>query len=187
GKATSYTDSFLIAASAVLTTSRRRCFALCGKSLGCRSIRSGSQQSHVAFVREQLILQLHVHRLTLNVLHLRIDGCGAELHLGFGCCGTAVDLVAHLVERRRVVAKLERLHRLRELFLKFCLLRLVYQLHRLGGAALHLKHVIVACFKCLFRCQVRVLQLLCGLDQVDLHLLQLSNVCGRDVVATHFH
>src|SRR5689334_1066009 len=100
GKATSYTDSFfLIAASAVLTTSRRRCFAFSGKSLWCRGTRSSSQQPHVAFVREQLVRQLHVQRLAFNFLHLRIDGCGAELHLRFCCRGTAVDLVAHLIER----------------------------------------------------------------------------------------
>src|SRR4051812_24248286 len=78
GKATSYTDSFfLIAASAVLTTSRCRCFAFSGKSLRRRRTRSGSQQSHVAFISEQLVRQLHVQRLTFNFLHLRIDGGGA--------------------------------------------------------------------------------------------------------------
>src|SRR6185503_1279461 len=186
---TTYTCKALIvlnrSTSAVRVATRR--FAFSRKCLRRRRTSSRAQQTHVALVREKFVLQLHVHRLALDVLHLRIDVGRAQLHLRFGCCGTTIDLVAHLVEGRCIVAKLKRLHRLRKLFLKFGLLRLVYQLHRLGGAALHLKHVIVACFKCLFRCQVRVLQLLCGLDQVDLHLLQLSNVCGRDVVATHFH
>src|SRR5215217_2926601 len=173
--------------SSVLTTSRRCCFAFSGKSLRCRCTRSGAQQSHVAFVGEQLVLQLHVQRLTLNFLHLRIDRCGAQLHFSFRCCCTAINLVAHLVERRCVVAKLERLHCLRELFLKFCLLRLVYQLHRLSSAALHLKHVIIACFKCLFRCEVRVLQLLRRFLQIELCLLQLTDVSGGDIVATHLH
>ena len=35
----------------------------------------------------------------------------------------------------------------------------------------HLKHVIIACFKCLFRCEVRVLQLLRRFLQIELRLL----------------
>ena len=31
------------------------------------------QQSHVALVLEQLVLQLHVHSFALDLLHLRID------------------------------------------------------------------------------------------------------------------
>src|SRR6185437_5566225 len=178
---------YLIAASAVLTTSRGRRFAFSRKSLRCRRAGSSSQQSHVAFVCEQLVGQLHVQRLTFNFLHLGIDGSGAELHLRFCSRRSPVDLVAHLVERGCVVAKLERLHRLSKLFLKFCLLRLVNQLHRLSSAALHLKHVIIARFKCLLRCGASVLQLLGRFLQIELRLLQLTDVSGRDVVAPHLH
>ena len=61
-----------LAASPVLTTSRRR-FTFSRKSLWRRGPGSRAEQSHVTFVCEQFILQLHVEGFTLDVLHLRVD------------------------------------------------------------------------------------------------------------------
>src|SRR5215207_4552580 len=79
---------------------------------------SRAEQTHIAFVRKKFILQLHVEGFTLNVLHLRVDISRTQLHLGFCSRCAPVDFVAHLVEGRCVVAELERLHRLRKLFLE---------------------------------------------------------------------
>src|SRR5215207_2636586 len=144
-----------------------------------------AEEPHAALVFEQLVLQLHVHRLALDLLHLRVHARGAQLELGLGRGGAAVDLVAHLVEGRGVVAQLERGHRLRELLLELGLLRLVDELHRLGGAPLHLEDVVVAGLPRLFGCARGVVELLAGLREVELRLLELPDVGRRDVVAVH--
>src|SRR5215213_9353483 len=144
-----------------------------------------AEETHTALVFGQLVLQLHVHRLVLDLLHLRVHARGAQLELGLGGRGAAVDLVAHLAEGRGVVAQLERGHRLRELLLKLGLLRLVDELHRLGGAPLHLEDVVVAGLPRLIGCARRVVELLPGLREVELRLLELADVGRRDVVAVH--
>src|SRR5688500_11580647 len=51
-------------------------FAMRGQSLRRAGLTSCGQQTHLLLVREQLVLQLHVHCLALNFLHLSIDrGC----------------------------------------------------------------------------------------------------------------
>src|SRR5207237_6115224 len=57
--------------------------------------------------------------------------------------------------------------------------------HRFGGAPFHLQLVIVARFLRLLRGQLRVLQLVTGLLQIDLGLLELADVGGGDIVAVH--
>src|ERR1041384_38984 len=69
---------------------------------------AAAEQAHLALVVEQLVLQLHIHRLALDLLHLRVHGRRTQLQLGLGGGGASVDLVAHLVEGRGVVAQLER-------------------------------------------------------------------------------
>src|SRR6266700_2378496 len=76
------------------------------------------QQAHFALVREQLILQLHIHRFAFDLMHLSVNTGGAELQLRFSGGGAPVDLVAHLVERYRIVAQLKTRHRLRQLLLQ---------------------------------------------------------------------
>jgi hypothetical protein len=58
------------------------------------------------------------------------------LQLGLGGGGAAVNLLAHLLEGRGVVAELERGHRLRDLLLHLGLLRLADEARGLGGALL---------------------------------------------------
>src|ERR1051325_7193634 len=79
-----------------------------------RLLLAAAQKPHAALVFEQLVLQLHVHRLALDLLHLVVDARGAELKFRLGGRGSAVYLFAHLVEGQGVVAQLERRHRLRE-------------------------------------------------------------------------
>ncbi len=69
---------------------------------------------------------------------------GTKLQFRLGGGNTAVDLFAHLVECRCVVADVEGLHRLGELFLQLGLFGGGDKLHRLGGALFHVEDVIVA-------------------------------------------
>src|SRR5579885_2154316 len=57
---------------------------------------ASAEQSHLPLVVEQLVLQLHVHRLALDLLHLRVHARRAELEFRLGGRGAPVNLLAHL-------------------------------------------------------------------------------------------
>src|SRR5690349_2952796 len=52
---------------------------------------AAAEESHRALVVEQLVLQLHIHRLALDLLHLRVNARRAELEFRLGGRRPAVD------------------------------------------------------------------------------------------------